>query len=96
MLFTIILYTVLSFIFILLTHKLYEYFKDNLTVQREKDIIHQPTEAYNKIYEVLKTQQQEQTEAIADKHKMKDELKNYLNELKKDNTTSLDDLPQSL
>tara|TARA_Y100000780_G_scaffold232441_1_gene263930 strand:- start:240 stop:488 length:249 start_codon:yes stop_codon:yes gene_type:complete len=79
----------MSFIFILLTHKIYEYFKDNLTIKREIDFIKKPEEVYKQIYETIKSH----GESILKKSEMKDEMMSYLTELKQENKTSLDDLP---
>jgi hypothetical protein len=76
---TIFNYSLSSFIFIFVVHYLYEYFKDNLTVPKEKDMIEKPREAYNKIYETLQVHE----DKVKLNNDMKDELKNYLNELKK-------------
>ena len=80
MIITSFYYAIISFIFIFVVHYLYEYFKENLTIPKEKDMIEKPRETYNKIYETLQN-----NSAITSKTntQMKDELKNYLKELKK-------------
>lgn len=75
---TISYYSIISFVFIFVVHYLYEYFKENLTIPKEKDMIEKPKETYNRIYETL----QKRDEKKETNNTMKDELKNYLNELK--------------
>lgn len=94
---SILYYIIISFIFIFVVHNLYEYFKNNLTVPREKDMIHKPIETYNKIFETLKTNgnnngnnNENNNES---KTKMKSELKNFLDTLKNKNK-SQDNKPQ--
>ena len=78
---TVFYYSLISFIFIFVVHYLYEYFKENLTIPKEKDLIEKPRETYNKIYQTLQNQENN----IKTNNEMKNELKNYLNELKKNN-----------
>jgi DNA-binding transcriptional regulator GbsR (MarR family) len=78
MIITVIYYILLSFIFIFVVHNLYEYFKDNLTVPREKDLIHKPKETYNKIFETLNNNNNNNN----NKKHMKTELKDFLKILK--------------
>lgn len=80
MLFVSIYYALISFIFIFVVHYLYEYFKENLTIPKEKDMIEKPRETYNKIYETLQNSNRQVTKSNT---QMKDELKNFLKELKK-------------
>lgn len=71
-------YSIISFIFIFIIHYLYEYFKNNLTIPKEKDLIEKPKHAYNKIYSLL----QERSKNNASSTK-KMELKNLLKEFKR-------------
>ena len=56
MLFLIIKYTLTSLILILLFHYLYDFFKNNLTIPKVKDLVDKPASAYNEIYKTLNNQ----------------------------------------
>lgn len=75
MIITITYYIFISFVFIFTVHNIYEYFKDMLTVPKEKDLITRPKETYTKIYESI--QQNEHH----DKDNKKNNLKQYLKTL---------------
>lgn len=84
MLFTIFYYSIISFIFIFVVHYLYEYFKENLTIPKEKDLIEKPKETYNKIYETLGNNKKNKNS----NNQKKNELKNYLKQLKTSTSNS--------
>lgn len=71
-------YSIISFIFIFIIHYLYEYFKNNLTIPKEKDLIEKPKHAYNKIYSLLQERSKNN-----DSSTKKMELKNLLKEFKR-------------
>jgi len=74
----IILYSTVSAVFIFVMHSLYEFFKDMLTIPKEKDMIHKPKELYSQLYNNINNREKKDEK----KSKMKDELKEYLRELK--------------
>ena len=75
MFFWIIRQILISFILIFVLHNIYNYFKNNLTVPKIKDLIRKPTQQYKEIYE--------KEEKAVDKESMKNELKDYLKDLSK-------------
>jgi len=87
MLSNIIQYSVLSIVMILLLHYLYNFFKDTLTIPKVKDLIHHPSKQYEKLFESIQKGDYEpsssslHTATENNKEDMKNELKNYLNEL---------------
>ena len=81
MLLNILQYFLISFILILLIHYLYNFFKNNLTVPKVKDLIYKPKKRYEEIYESIETNEKEEF----DTESMKNELKNYLSELNEKN-----------
>ena len=80
MFFWIIRQILISFILIFVLHNIYNYFKNNLTVPKIKDLIRKPTQQYKEIYET--------EEKAVDKESMKNELKDYLKNLSKNSTTT--------
>ena len=93
MLSIIIQYSVLSIVMILLLHYLYNFFKDTLTIPKVKDLIHHPSKQYEKLFESIQKGDYEpnssssslHTSTENNKEDMKNELKNYLNELNNKN-----------
>ena len=89
MLSIIIQYSVLSIVMILLLHYLYNFFKDTLTIPKVKDLIHHPSKQYEKLFESIQKGDYEPSSSSSSLHTatennkedMKNELKNYLNEL---------------
>jgi len=89
MLSIIIQYSVLSIVMILLLHYLYNFFKDTLTIPKVKDLIHHPSKQYEKLFESIQKGDYEPSSSSStlhtatenNKEDMKNELKNYLNEL---------------
>ena len=80
MFFWIIKQIIISFLFIFTLHHIFNYFKNNLTVPKIKDLIRKPTEQYKEIYET--------EEKTLDKETMKNELKDYLTNLSKTSTST--------
>lgn len=84
MLFFIIKQTLISIILILVMHYIYDYFKNNLTTPKVKDLVNKPKEQYREIYESIKINaKKEVDEKKEDDTNMKSELKKYLKELSK-------------
>lgn len=53
MIFLIIQYAILSLLLICIFHYLYNFFKNNLTVPKVKDLVNKPASAYSEIYEII-------------------------------------------
>ena len=60
-------------------HYIYNYFKNNLTVPKIKDLIKKPVKQYEQIYEAA-------DEKVVDNEVMKNELKDYLKNLSEKST----------
>ena len=80
MFFWIIRQILISFILIFVLHNIYNYFKNNLTVPKIKDLIKKQAQQYKELYET--------EEKSVDKETMKNELKDYLKNLSKSNTST--------
>lgn len=80
MFFWIIRQILISFILIFILHNIYNYFKNNLTVPKIKDLIKKPAQQYKELYET--------EEKSVDKETMKNELKDYLKNLSKNSTST--------
>jgi len=74
---------VISLVLIILVHCLYIFLKTNLTIPKIKDLVNKPNIRYKEIYDTIlkknKTQESSQ---------MKNELKKYLQSLKKEKKKS--------
>lgn len=82
MLFFIIKQTLISIILILVMHYIYDYFKNNLTIPKVKDLVNKPKEQYREIYESIKINSKKEVEEKRENNdNMKSELKKYLKEL---------------
>lgn len=46
-----------SFILIFLIHHLFNYFKDNLTIPKTRDLVNKPLEKYKEMYEIINSKQ---------------------------------------
>lgn len=94
---TIILYSIVSFIFIYVIHSLYNFFKDTLTTPQVKDLIHKPQSTYMELYnqihnpykESIPSQQQQYQDTqqqyipeTPEKETMKNNLKHYLKSIR--------------
>lgn len=83
----------ISLILIILLHHLYLFFKNTLTIPKVRDLVNKPTESYNEILDTIKSKHNNNIyntpsndsyqEAPLNDNAMQDELKNFLNELKK-------------
>tara|TARA_B100001059_G_C17837903_1_gene589566 strand:+ start:7597 stop:7968 length:372 start_codon:yes stop_codon:yes gene_type:complete len=89
MIFWVLQRIIISIVLILCAHYIFIFLKTNLTVPKTRDLVNQPREKYKEIYEKI-NKDNKKTTSDADNGKMKDELKNYLKDLKKnaDNSTS--------
>lgn len=98
MIYDITLWTLTSLILIILIHYLFNFFKDTLTTPKIKDLIEQPLMRYKNIENItndIETQDiigTTKIDEIVDKKNtttnegdMKNELKNFFNELKEQN-----------
>ncbi len=84
MLFFIIQQIILSLILIAIIHYIYEFFKNNLTEPKIKDLVNKPKAKYEQIYNSVHNVEKETTPPTSS---MKTELQNYLTELSKTNNT---------
>ena len=79
----------ISLILIILFHYLYLFFKNNLTIPKVRDLVNKPTESYNEIMNTIKSNHNNIYNTSSNNgdqlndNAMQDELKNFLNELKK-------------
>ena len=92
-------WVLLSMILIVLIHYLYCYFINTLTVPRVKDLINKPIEQYTNITSILNNEKDSgsNTENMSNdvSNNMKDELTNFLNNMKMDDISSSDILKTS-
>lgn len=75
---------VISILFIILIHYLYNYFKTNLTVPKVKDLVNEPKNEYNAIFKDLQNITRKEIEEKKQKSKeeqMKEELEAYLDDI---------------
>ena len=81
----LVTWTIISLILIMLSHHLFNFFKDTLTVPKVKDLVQQPTASYKNIEELIA---KEDTTPIITKETdidptdMRNELKSFFKELK--------------
>ena len=54
----VILWAVISLVIIMLTHNIYIFFKDTLTVPKVKDFINEPNNIYKEVEETLKKERE--------------------------------------
>jgi hypothetical protein len=66
----------MSLILIAIVHYIYEFFKNNLTEPKIKDLVNKPNAQYEKIYKMASSEPPESSSSA-----MKEELQNYLQEL---------------
>jgi hypothetical protein len=71
---SILKWSIISLVLIMLIHYLYSFFKQTLTIPKTKDLVNRPADAYKEIYETIGNQQETNQQ-------MKDELKNFLTNL---------------
>ena len=100
MLYGIIKWIIISLMIIIVIHHLFAFFKNTLTVPKVKDLVHQPTKSYKEIADTLSNTKIDNTKIDntkidndIDPAKMKNELKNFFNELSHNKT--LETLPFS-
>jgi len=84
----------ISLLLIALIHYLYSFFKDTLTIPKIKDLVNKPAKRYDEMFDILskrqgveqhiQSQSNIQHESMQNES-MQEELKNFLNELKKPN-----------
>lgn len=86
MLWFVIRQLLLSLILIAIVHYIYEFFKNNLTEPKIKDLVNKPKVKYEQIYKNVSSNI-EQQESSSD---MKVELQNYIQELSKENKDAPD------
>jgi len=86
MLWFVIQQLLLSLILIAIVHYIYEFFKNNLTEPKIKDLVNKPKVKYEQIYKNVSSNIQ--PESSSD---MKVELQNYIQELSKDNKNDAPD-----
>lgn len=93
MIFWVLQRIIISIVLILCAHYIFIFLKTNLTVPKTRDLVNQPREKYKEIYEKI-NKDNKKTTSDADNGKMKDELKNYLKDLKKnaDNSNNISNI----
>lgn len=88
MLWFVIQQLLLSLILIAIVHYIYEFFKNNLTEPKIKDLVNKPKVKYEQIYKNVSSNIQQKSESSSD---MKVELQNYIQELSKNNKSDTPD-----
>ena len=84
---------IISLVLITLLHYLYSFFKNTLTIPKIKDLVTRPNDAYNEIMSTIQERQHsrpaytQQNNPTQNDDSMQDELKNFLDELKKPKNT---------
>tara|TARA_Y100000816_G_C26078052_1_gene567754 strand:- start:89 stop:370 length:282 start_codon:yes stop_codon:yes gene_type:complete len=81
---------ILSFIFIILSHNLYLFFKNNLTVPKVKDLVTTTDEKYNDMFNVINTQNETINNITNEGDNMKNELKEYIKNISTKNLSPND------
>tara|TARA_E500000178_G_scaffold348411_1_gene403465 strand:- start:885 stop:1166 length:282 start_codon:yes stop_codon:yes gene_type:complete len=84
---------ILSFIFIFLSHNLYLFFKNNLTVPKVKDLVTTTNEKYNDMFNVINTQNETTSNLENEGDNMKNELKDYIKNISLKNSSPNDTTP---
>ena len=84
---------ILSFIFIFLSHNLYLFFKNNLTVPKVKDLVTTTNEKYNDMFNVINTQNETTSNLENEGDNMKNELKDYIKNISLKNSSRNDTTP---
>lgn len=84
MIFWILQRIIISLVLILCAHYIFIFLKTNLTTPKTRDLVNQPREKYKEMYE--KINNTEKYSPPTDNSSMKNELKNYLKDLKKSNS----------
>jgi hypothetical protein len=84
MVYGIVQWTIISIIIIMLAHHLFSFLKQTLTVPKVKDLVSQPSKSYKEIEETLANKSMDtvaKKNPELNKMEMKDELKQFFNEL---------------
>ena len=85
MLFWIIQCIIVSVIVIFVLHYLYNFFKNNLTIPKTKDLVNDPNKQYNEMYDIINNNTDINNEPT-ENNCMKDELNQFIqHELKPSN-----------
>lgn len=84
---------VLSFIFIFLSHNLYLFFKNNLTVPKVNDLVTTTDEKYNDMFHVINTNNENTNNYENKDDNMKNELKDYIKNISLKNSSPNDTTP---
>jgi hypothetical protein len=84
---------IISLVLIALLHYLYHFFKNTLTIPKIRDLVVKPNESYNEIMSTIQQNAPIQRNTIPynniQDNSMKDELKNFLNEITKPKNNDL-------
>ena len=87
MVWSVLQWILISLVLIALIHYLYYFFKNTLTVPKIRDLVNKPTESYNEIMSTIHNNKGNHNSnnnvKNDDDDSMQDELKSFLNELKK-------------
>ena len=86
MVWSVLQWIIISLVLIGLIHYLYYFLKNTLTVPKIRDLVNKPTESYNEIMTTIRNSNgNSNINSIVnnDDDSMQDELKSFLNELKK-------------
>ncbi len=81
------MWAVISLVVIMLSHNIYIFLKDTLTVPKVKDFINEPNNIYKEVEETLKKSRENNSNNNIEiknninENEMKDELKNFFKEL---------------
>ena len=94
MVWSVLQWIIISLVLIALIHYLYYFFKNTLTVPKIRDLVNKPTESYNEIMSTIHNNKgnhninhHNNNVKNDDDDSMQDELKSFLNELKKPKKT---------
>ena len=77
MFFWILQQIIISLVLIILVHRIYIFFKNNLTIPKVKDLVNKPPKQYDEIYQSMMEQPKVIEEDSKPKEAMKAELKTY-------------------
>ena len=78
---------ILSFVVIFLCHKLYLFFRSNLTIPKTKDLVISTDEKYSDIYDVISKNNDTSNEPEKpNENQMKNELQNYIKNISVNNS----------
>ena len=96
----IVQWVFISLILIILIHHLFSFFKNTLTVPKVKDMVNKPTILYKEIEDTLNKSKNTENLSIKnekiDKVDMKNELKNFFNELGQQNISGTSNFSKNL